>query len=171
MAHQRKEQQRKEDRIREVILKRAADTAVFDPTKTIDEQIRQKKQEWDRLLLEEGHKFDEDKDDEDDYEPLIGDPQGGPDGMNVRAGAAGMAELSDEQQREAAKQLERQAKVAQVRQILKDLRREIHKNDDDMSVPQERALYVEQNIELHLMTRTHKMNLKTLGRGAVDMLN
>ena len=65
----KKERERKEDKAREKILKRATDITVYYPTKTIDEHIQQRKQQWDRMLNEEGHKFDED-DKESDYDYL-----------------------------------------------------------------------------------------------------
>ena len=64
--NERKERERKEDKAREKILKRATDITVYNPTKTIDEHIEQRKQQWDRMLHEEGHKFDEDDKEFDD---------------------------------------------------------------------------------------------------------
>ena len=65
--NQKKERERKEDKAREEILKRSVNTSVHNPTKAIDEHIEIQKQQWERILQEEGHKFDEeDKESEDD---------------------------------------------------------------------------------------------------------
>ena len=52
--------ERQEDKRREDILKRATEVSVYNPIKSIDELIKQRKQNWDRMLQEEGHKFEED---------------------------------------------------------------------------------------------------------------
>ena len=56
--------------------------------------------------------------------------------------------------------------MAEIRRKLKEIFKNRNRWENDWSVPQERFLCVEQNIELHLATRAHKMNLKTLERDA-----
>ena len=69
--NQKKERERKEDKAREEILKRSVNTSVHNPTKAIDEHIEIQKQQWERILQEEGHKFDEeDKESDDDIPGL-----------------------------------------------------------------------------------------------------
>ena len=67
----KKERERKEDKAREEILKRSANISVHNPIKAIDEHIKIQKEQWERILQEEGHKFDEeDKESDDDIPGL-----------------------------------------------------------------------------------------------------
>ena len=77
-----------------------------------------------------------------------------------------MTGMNEEQRREAARQHDQRVKFAQIRRKLKDIFKNKNRYENDWSVPQERYLSVEQNIELHLTTRAHDMNLKTLERDA-----
>ena len=152
--NQKKERERKEDKAREEILKRSANISVHNPVKAIDEHIMIQKQKWARILQEEGHKFDE-EDKESDYDIFSVEENDQGDEVDMNQG-------TEEQQREAARRLDQRNKLAQLRLILKSIRRDRNKYENDWSVPQERYLSVEQNIELHLRTRAHRMNLKTL---------